>query len=177
MKAAGRSLRNAAASVARKACPARVPITAPAIPASAPPTIVPPAAPETAPETIRAPNPRGTVRLATDLRSTGLLPAESGSRAPIYSRGSLPRCDAQFTNVGAVRVRSSATPRMRSASRQAISALSCMCPSGSEESVANCRRRRPPPPPDSALVAHLQSPFSFRRHFNARATLIARKIS
>jgi hypothetical protein len=51
------------------------------------------------------------------------------------------------------------------------------CHSGSEQSVANCRRRRPPPPPDSALVAHLQSPFSFRRHFKVRAMLIARKIS
>jgi Transketolase, pyrimidine binding domain len=70
MKAAGRSLLNAAANRARKACPASVPITAPARPAIIPPTIVPPAvptaAPETAPVTMRPPNPRGAVRLGVD---------------------------------------------------------------------------------------------------------------
>jgi hypothetical protein len=77
----------------------------------------------------------------------------AGRVAPWLTQLHLPlRCDAQLTNVGAVGVRRAATPPMRSASRQAIGALSCMCPSGSDQPVANCRRRRPPPPPDSAWL-------------------------
>jgi len=121
INAAGRSLRKVKASFARAAYPPSVPITAPTIPAIPPtisqPTGAPIAAPESAPETMRAPNPPGALRLGAE-GNWSMTSSTSARRVRIHGvqakpkkasgpppSDSQPKCAAQLTAVGAVKVR------------------------------------------------------------------------